>query len=581
MPRIGSDTGFVSGNIGGLFDDQGNAIVSSDTDFGASPLGIAARNQALYALPNPSFNITPPDPASPVVDNDNPLPYWSVEDLSDGRMTVTTVFDSTTQTWAAQINPTAGSASDSITLTTRSYLLNDTNFNLRQKALASLTKVGTYSSTSQFTMSLTATYYDSTGTSLSSYTVGTVADNTTWTSISGFTTSGTAIVDAAAQYLDLAFTLTTTAAVTSGVKVNINSLLLQTSTAGGGGGASSFLVTETFTSSTTWTRPTGVDYLVAVIGLSGGSGGRGGTATIATTTESGESSFGGAPGVYGFIRNVYVGDQTSISVGVGAGGNGGIGGTATKAGTAAGGIVTTAPTLPSAGGATTFGAYLSCTTAASGTVGTVTSTVPFGDYVLTTLAPTNTATTFQTNSYWQQNSFSSMPYQNFYPLAGGNGSAGQSSLGTTGTASGTSIIAGGAVNNAGVRVLGGNGGTSGFIAGEGGRSGLVRVDNSGTFAYTGTSLPSGTATSYSAGSAQAGAGGGGGAAAFGRLAPAVNVYIKGGDGGNAAANSGSGGGGGGPARFGGTATTTGSSGTAIGGNGGNGGNGFVIIAYVA
>lgn len=578
MPRIGSDGGFVSSNIGGLFDDQGNAIVSSDTDFGASPLGIAARNQALYALPNPSFNLTPPDPASPIVDNDNPMPYWSVEDLSEGRMNVTTIFDSATQTWAAQINPTAGSASDSITLTTRSYLLNDTNFNLRQKALASLTKVGTYSSTSQFTVSLTATYYDSTGTSLSSYTVGSVADNTTWTSISGFTTSGTAIVSAAAQYLDLAFTLTATAAVTSGVKVNINSLLLQTSVSGGAGGG--LLVTETFTSSTTWTRPTGVDYLVAAIGLSGGGGGEGGTASTVTAGFSGNQNYGGHPGVYALLRDIYIGDQSTISIGVGAGGNGGIGGTAVRGGS------TTAPVAPGDGGATTFGTYLTCTTASVGTAagtasGVVTTTTPFASTVVTTLAETQTATTIRANSYWQTNGFSVLPYQSSYPLAGQDGEPGVASAGTTGTAGGTSVISGQTGQNAGGRTLGGAGGSAGYIAGRGGRSSIVRIDNSGGYAYAGTTLASGTATIYYAGSAQAGAGGGGGAAVFGTRAVSTNIYVKGGNGGSAAANSGSGGGAGGPASIGGTAYPAGSSGTAIGGNGGNGGNGFVIIAYVA
>ena len=236
MARIGSDSGLVGDNSGGVFDDSGNPIVSTDTDFGASPLGIAARSQALYFLPNPSFNILPPDPAAPIVDNANALPYWSVEDLSEGRIVATTVFDETVQTWALEINPTAGSATDSIAIKTRSYLLNDSNFDLRQKALASLEKVNAYAGTSQWALTLGAEYFSAAGSSLSSYSIGTVADNATWTSLSGFTTSGTAIVDAAAQYVDLTFTLTTTAAVTSTVKVHINSILLQTSTAGGGGG---------------------------------------------------------------------------------------------------------------------------------------------------------------------------------------------------------------------------------------------------------------------------------------------------------------------------------------------------------
>jgi len=298
MARIGSDSGLVGNNSGGVFDDSGNAIVTADTEFGASPLGIAARSQALYFLPNPSFNILPPDPAAPIVDNANALPYWSVEDLSEGRMIATTVFDETAQTWALEIDPTAGSATDSIAIKTRSYLLNDSNFDLRQKALASLEKVNAYAGTTQWALTLSAEYFDATNTSLSAFTIGTAADNATWTSLSGFTTSGTAIVNAAAQYVDLTFTLTTTAAVTSTVKVHINSILLQTSTAGGGGGSQSFLITETFSASGTWTRPTGVDYLVAVAAWSGGNGGDGGTANITRTGQQPSTVLGGNPGAY-------------------------------------------------------------------------------------------------------------------------------------------------------------------------------------------------------------------------------------------------------------------------------------------
>ena len=579
MSRVGSDSGFVSGNSGGLFDDNGNPIVTADTEFGASPLGIAARSQALYFLPNPSFNILPPDPAAPIVDNANALPYWSVEDLSEGRIVATTVFDETAQTWALEIDPTAGSASDSIAIKTRSYLLNDSNFDLRQKALASLEKVNAYAGSSEWALTLGAEYFDAANTSLSSYTIGTAADNATWTSLNGFTTSGTAIVNAAAQYVDLTFTLTTTAAVTSTVKVHINSILLQTSTAGGGG-ASSFLVTETFTSSDTWTRPTGVEYLVAVIGLSGGGGGQGGTASVVTSGFSGNTNYGGHPGVYALLRDIYIGDQSTISIGVGAGGVGGVGGTAIRGG------ATTAPVAPGDGGATTFGSYLTCNTASVGTAqgtasGVVTTPTPFANTVVATLAETQTATTVRANSYWQTNDFSSLPYQSLTPLAGQDGEAGIASAGTTGTAGGTSVISGATGQNAGGRTLGGAGGAAGFIAGRGGRSSIVRVDNSGGYAYQGTALASGTATIYYAGSAQAGAGGGGGAAVFGTRAVSTNIYVKGGNGGSAAANSGSGGGAGGPATIGGTAYPAGSSGTAIGGNGGNGGNGFVIIAYVA
>ena len=87
MPTIfGSGRGFQADNRGGVMDDQGNTILSPDTTFAASPLGIAARTQALFGIPNANFNLTPPDPQSPIVANQNDLPYWSFQDLSDGLM---------------------------------------------------------------------------------------------------------------------------------------------------------------------------------------------------------------------------------------------------------------------------------------------------------------------------------------------------------------------------------------------------------------------------------------------------------------------------------------------------------------
>lgn len=353
MARIGSDNTFSSNNRGGVIDEQGNSVVSASTDFGASPAGKSLLTQILFGLPNGTFDLLPPDPAAIIVANENPLPYWDVQNIS--TMAGSAVYDSTTLNWGINLNPGTAGAGDSITMTTRSYLINDDNLGLRQKASAVISKVGTYAGTTQWNVTMTATYYDDTDTVLSTQAIGTVYDNTTWTSFNGFTTAGGAAISASASYVDLQFTLTATAAVTSATSITIKSCLLQTSVASTG----SFLVADTFTSSGTWTRPTGVDYLLAVVAQAGGGGGSGGglnTSSSVTNQVAGRGAGGG--GGWYILRDLYVADQSTISVGIGAGGAGGAGGTATKAsaGTATFNVGNGAG---SNGGDTTFGSYFS------------------------------------------------------------------------------------------------------------------------------------------------------------------------------------------------------------------------------
>lgn len=206
MAQFGSRTTVTSSNLSAVQDPQGNLIVSPDNSFGASPLGIAARTQALYGIPNANFNLLPDQPGS-AIQTGNELPYWQINNT--GSITATMQYDDTNQTYAVRIDPSAAGSGDSLSLTTRSYLLNDSNLSLRQKAFASITKVGTQA-TSQWNLVMTATYYDHAGSALSTYAIGTANSGTTWTTINGFTTTGTAVIDAAAQYLDLDLTLTTT-----------------------------------------------------------------------------------------------------------------------------------------------------------------------------------------------------------------------------------------------------------------------------------------------------------------------------------------------------------------------------------
>lgn len=577
MPQYGSSQNLISTNLSQTVDNQGNPIISADTGFGASPLGYAARAQALFGLPNSTFELTPPDTTA-VISAANPLPYWDIQDYSSAVMSGSAVYDSTTNSWGVKLDPGTAAANDYLTMTTRSYLINDDNLSLRQQALVVVSKNGTYSSTTQWNLKLVASYYDSTNTLLHSGTVATIYDNTTWTSMAGTTTTGGTAINAAAHYVDLTFTLTATAAVTSATSVTIKSCLLTTSTAAG----KSFLVTETFASSGTWTRPTGVNYLVAVAGYSGGNGGDGGEGRI-TRTGGSQAGIPGNPGAYGLLRDVYVGDVASVSVGIGAGGAGGAGGTATKAVGTAAGTIAGAGASGGVGGNTTFGSYLVCSPNASNSVGavsgTVTATVPFVDTILTSVAYTEGTATAVSNSSLETSGFTILPYQTVYAAAGGNG--------TNGTALGATT--GGKISTlGGVRTLGGTAGIAGLAMSMGGVGSRSRIDSGGGYAYTGSTIPSTSGTYYGGSANKGGAGGGGGAGVYFLNSAATAVSANGGNGGSASANSGSGGGAGGPAMIGLNATTGGgttiyvnSSGTAIGGNGGNGGSGYLVIAYIA
>jgi hypothetical protein len=576
MPQFGSNVGMVSQNLSTVVDPQGNQIVSSDNSFGASPLGIAARTQALYGIPNANFNLTPPD-VNAAIDISNPLPYWEIS--SQGAITAEMYYDDTRSQWSVNLDPTSAGSGDFLTLRTRSFLLNDTGLTLRQKAYATLEKIGTYSSTNQWNLVLTAIYYDANGSALSTYAIGTAAQNATWTGINGFTTSGTAAIDASAVYCDLDFTMTAVATVSGTVTAHLDALLIQTSLTG----SQSFLVTDTFTSSGTWTRPTGVEYLVAVAGYSAGNGGKGGEGKITRAGDTGGYGQGGQPGVFGLLRDVYVGDVSTVSVGIGAGGAGGAGGTATKAVGVTTATINTSGAGGSVGGQTTFGSYLVCATSSStssnATSGTVTTNVPFPDTIVTSTAWTEGTATVVSNSTITTSGFTSLPYIASFATAGTNG--------TNGTADGATV--GGMITaRGGTRTLAGTAGGAGIGLCMGGAGAGNRIGTGGGYSYVGTTLPTGTATYYG-GSAVQTAGGGGGAGCFWISTTAgTGISALGGNGGNASANSGSGGGGGGNALWGNSATTaagttayTNSSGTATGGNGGNGGDGYLVVAYIA
>ena len=590
MAQWGSSKGLISQNISQTMDNQGNPIISSDTTFGASPLGYAARVQALFGLPNATFELTPPDTTA-TINQGNQLPYWDIQDYSAGVMSGSAIYDSMTATWGIKLNPGTATTGDYLTMTTRSYLVNDDNLSLRQKALAVVAKNGTYSSTTQWNMNLTATYYDGANTVLHSGTVATILDNTTWTSMAGTTTTGGTAINGAAQYVDLTFTLTATAPVTSSTSVTIKSVLLQTST--GAAASQSFLVKETFTSSQTWTIPTGVTQLVAVVAVGGGGGGGGGMyvynnfgGLVGTAVVSGGAG-GGAGAIY-IAQGVPL-SGTAVTVSVGASGSGGtVGAGTTSARSTAVVALAQLGGNGAAGGVTSWGSVLSANGGNGGTRG---SAYFINGSTNAPGTPTGgTGGTAQTFIWGALNQAGT---------SGGNGAAAGSALlvnAGAGAATGLSVYtsipyvtspaagtAGGSASNTAGTALGtafyyrpllGVGATAGesqFLGGGGGGGG-------GSAAYrndTGTAGASlGTA---GAGGLGGGGGGGAGASWAGGWASSAGTFLSG-DGGGATPYSGGGGGGGGGLVF--IKSFDGSAVTSKAGTGGPGASGAVYIWYV-
>jgi len=552
MAQFGSNRSIIAQNQSAVTDSNGNLIVSPDNAFGGSPLGLAARTQALYGIPNANFDILPADPYTAITSG-NPLPYWDTQ--IDGLGTALMAYDTATQAWAVTLDPTAGTAaSETITLKARSYLLNDSNLSLRQKAFLNITKNGTQA-TSEWNLVLSATYYDADNNQLSTYNIGTANSGSAWTTINGFTTSGTAAIDAAAQYVDFAATLTTTAAVAGTATVNLNSLILQTST----GANSGFLITDTFTSSGDWVRPVDVDYVTVVAVGAGGGGGSGGV-RIASAAAINTGGSGGGGAYWAIMKDLYVGNLGTVTIGVGAAGVGGTAVTRTTAGTALG-------VAGGAGGATTFNTNLSVPGGSGGAAGGATTlqaggakggtvTVDVYDQAsLTGLAggAAGTANGTDGSAPGAADSAASFRILPSTPLAvnGSNGGVGSGTGATQVTgAIGTAIALG----------YGGGGG-------GGGASGSITLAGNG-----------GNASSNTVGTAIFGTGaGGGGAARAIDISASVAVTGTAGNGGNAGSATGAGGGGGGAIQCD-TGFTTAS---VTSGAGGNGSGGVVYVIYVA
>lgn len=572
MPQFGSSNNLVSQNLSQTMDNQGNPIISSDTTFGASPLGYAARVQALFGLPNATFELTPPD-TTLTIDQGNQLPYWDIQEYSEGVMTATAVYDETTNNWGIKLDPGTATTGDYLTMTTRSYLVNDDNLALRQKALAVVAKNGTYAGATQWNMNLTATYYDAADAVLHSGTVATILDNATWTSMAGTTTTGGTAINAAAHYVDLTYTLTATAPVTSATSVTLKSTLLQTST-GAGGGAQSFLVTETFTTSDTWTVPTGVTSLIAVVAIGAGQGGKSGSIRILGQRAASQSSTAGTIGKGGDLvlaRDIALGTAASVAVSVGAGGAGGAGTSYIKAIADSTSNYGINPGNASNGGNTSFGALVVAAGGGNNNSGTPSYSTTWGANIFTQTGAVQTIPAGTTTT-------TSFPY---YPYTFQQ--AGTSGIGTftvSGTATSNDVSSFG---TAGAR------GTAGLL-GAGGNTAANTVNTP-----AGTASTTGTVTSGSGGSGGDGAAGGAGGAAVVSVISALvggigkTYTITGGTPGTTAGSAnGAGGAAGGGVAIGvvgiGTSQTTSytnSQITATVAGAASGSNGLVVIAYVA
>jgi len=503
-------------------DPDGIPLLSTSNEFGASPMGLALLQQVRLGLPNATFNLLPPDPSLPIVELDNPLPYWQIQ--TTDNITATPLYDTTAQTWGIYINPGTAPSGDYITLKTRSWVSTDDNFALRQKASLVLSKVGSYAGTTQWNTTLTAVYYATDNTALSTAVIGTVYDNTTWTSISGTTTTGGSAISTTAAWAEFTIKLTATANITSSTGVTLKSLILASSSPL----TSALVVTDTYTASGTWTRPTGVTSLIAVVGVGGGGGGLGGqtfSRNNSSNFTSGNAPSGGSSS-WAIIKDLYVGDISTVTVGVGTAG---VGGTATAFSKAAAGtaqqLETTTNGVGGAGGATTFGAYLTIpggggatstnATTGKGTAGGAPTSSVYGLAYLGAVAGVGIGTAVGLAG--SAATYSQLPYWQSFAV-GGAGVAGTTTAGTP-TANGT----------------GGAGGTANII-GSGSAGGIAN--------WNSTNNTWDVSPNAAAGGSGAGGGGGGAGA---RMTVAGTVVVTGGAAGTSSANSGVGGAGGGGA----------------------------------
>jgi hypothetical protein len=560
MAQFGSGRSIIAQNQSAVTDPNGNLIVSPDNEFGASPLGVAARNQVTIGVPNGTFNLLPADPVGAITSS-NPLPYWDLY-YDEGFVTEMS-YDTTNQTNSVEIDPTGvGTALGTAILRTRIPITNDEGLDIRQYVSSSLIQVLKAAGTDRWTATLTGQYYDTTGAAIGTpYVIGTLGERGTVTNLASYT-NGSGFISASAAELELEYTLVVgTASPTYALQVKSVMVATEYGVIKGGGGGTVIpgYDYQEFLDSGTFTVPTGVEY-VNVWAVGGGAGGGSGEVTSSNnTTSSAQGGSGGRSAWWVLRRDIYVGDVASVSVGIGAGGTGGTAITFTKAA----GATTTKNTGPSDGdpgsaGNTTFGTYF---------------------------------TALGANSVGSE-------YSGWYGLEHLRGTAG----GARGNASGS---AGSPGSNHSLDAYGGApfvytardfavGGSAGLAGVATGGTGQVGAGGSAStvsgFAGSGGGAGSGTARSSGGGIAGAGAlggpggGGGGGGAVSRYINGTVTITGTAGNGGDSApiTNGGAGGGGGGGLAISasGTATYAASTITVASGAGGDGAFGRLYVYWL-
>lgn len=582
VSRFGSDATFSGNADGGVVDNQGNPIISANIGPGNAPLGYSILNQISGKFPNGLINFPPPDPAVAIGNFDNPLPFWNVTNDSDGRINAKfVVLDSSVSSALSSAIGSAGVGGQSIgsyvglgalKIETLNALSGD-SFTLSQRApVAVIPRMkeigwavygysGTATPTAAFTVQTDVIYYDGEGSAISTATLG--SSTNTQIALYGGTvhygyTQGTSSRDYladAATSVEMSSTFTITAGtVTEDQAVYISSSVINPQFTRVGGS----VVVDVFTSSGTWTRPEGVNY-VSIVAVGGGGGGAGGAGTATAATGGGTvgttgAGGGGASRAY-LISNIYV-DQPSYAIGIGAGGSGGTA-TNTTAGTRPSNPIGNAHTAGANGGATSFGSLITVSggTGANsrlgGSAASVTVTSFYGGSDSAAFDGSTAASGTAAPNAGAAGVGITNTYILGYPTAAGTGVAGGSATTTNGTATlGTA----------------GSGGT-GWVGGGGG-AGYTHVATAGA-RILGTSSGGGAA-------------GGGGGASFALSSGTTAAYSgTAGSGGNAAANSGAGGGGGGSYAFGNSSSLgTATSFDFTSGAGGNGAAGFLAVIRV-
>lgn len=412
MSQFGSNRSVSASIRSAVTDSNGNLIVSPDDGWTGSPLGVAARNQVTIGVPNGTFNLLPPDPVGEISQS-NLLPYWDW--APEEGFTAAMSYDTTTQTNSVEIDPTAvGTALGTAILRTRIQITNDEGLDIRQYVSSSLVQVAKAAGTDKWTATLTSQYYDTTGAAIGTpYVIGTIGERGTATNLASYTNASGPISTSAAE-LELAYKVVVgTASPTYALQIKSVMVATEYGVIGGGGAGTGFIplsvitaagdlikgaaagsatvipqgnkdqvltVTGTalgsvgwqdlpanptpswtyqeFTTSGTFTVPSGVSH-VSVWATGGGQGGQAGRVTSGSaTTSSAIGGDGGRTSYWVLRRDIYVADVATVTIGIGAGGAGGTAITFSKAAGATTTKTTSAGEIPLAsGGDTTFGTY--------------------------------------------------------------------------------------------------------------------------------------------------------------------------------------------------------------------------------